>query len=159
MKRFNFLDALIKSLVVVSLVFSSWMVSAAANDYVYEFPNEELKQRYEQLTFELRCPKCQNQNVADSNAPISADIREKVYQLLMEGKSNQEIIDYMVARYTEFVTYRTPINWATVWLYILPIMLLVAGIAVIVRRTRQTAPAVELTEEQKQQLNQLLNKK
>ena len=72
----------------------------------YEFSDPELEQRYQQLSQELRCPKCQNQNIADSNAPISQDLRKLLYQQLEAGADDEEILEYMVARYGEFVRYR-----------------------------------------------------
>ena len=72
----------------------------------YDFSSGELEERYQQLSAELRCPKCQNQNIADSNAPIAQDLRRLLYQQLEEGSSDAQILDHMVARYGEFVRYR-----------------------------------------------------
>ncbi|RML38486.1 Cytochrome c-type bioproteinsis protein CycL, partial [Pseudomonas syringae pv. maculicola] len=71
--------------------------------------------RYSELTRELRCPKCQNQDIADSNAPIAADLRKEIYRMLGEGQSNQKIIDFMVDRYGDFVRYKPSLN-ARTWL-------------------------------------------
>ncbi|MFQ3228960.1 cytochrome c-type biogenesis protein CcmH [Reinekea sp.] len=102
----------------------------AANELL-TFDNEELRERYLQLSFEFRCPKCLNQNVADSNAPISEDIRQKTYEMLHQGFSDQEIVDYMVDRYTEFVIYKPQMSFLTIWLWILPFGLLFAGLLVV----------------------------
>ncbi|EDS6375163.1 cytochrome c-type biogenesis protein CcmH, partial [Salmonella enterica subsp. diarizonae] len=90
-----------------------------------------------QLTEQLRCPKCQNNSIADSNAMIATDMRRKVYDLMQEGKSRQEIIDYMVARYGNFVTYDPPLTPLTVLLWVLPLAAIVAGGWIIVARTRR----------------------
>lgn len=123
----------------------------------YNWQNPELEARYEQLTFELRCPKCQNQNVADSNAPIAEDIRDKVAEMLLAGNTNKEIVDHMVDRYTDFVTYKTRINWRTIWLYIAPAALLVLGVLALVFRTRRMGnKKTVITDEQQELLDQLL---
>ena len=77
-----------------------------ANAEVVAFSDESLRPRYQQLIEELRCPKCQNQNLADSNSPISNDLRAQVQRLLEEDLSYQQIKDYLVARYSEFILYR-----------------------------------------------------
>ena len=97
----------------------------------YEFSDAALEQRYQVLSAELRCPKCQNQNIADSNAPIAQDLRKRLYQQLEEGASDDEILDYMVARYGEFVRYRPRFSGATAILWLAPVLLLLAGAVVV----------------------------
>ncbi|MEZ1376538.1 cytochrome c-type biogenesis protein CcmH, partial [Enterobacter hormaechei] len=70
-------------------------VAKAAID-TYQFRDDAERERYQQLTKELRCPKCQNQDIADSNAPIAADLRREIFRMLGEGKDNQQIVDFMV---------------------------------------------------------------
>ena len=77
-------------------------VARAAID-TYEFKDEAERERFRVLTEELRCPKCQNQNIADSNAPIATDLRREIFRMLEEGKGDDEIVDYLVARYGDFV--------------------------------------------------------
>ncbi|UZG98083.1 cytochrome c-type biogenesis protein CcmH, partial [Salmonella enterica subsp. enterica] len=84
--------------------------SARATTDVMPFKDEAQEQQFRQLTEQLRCPKCQNNSIADSNAMIATDMRRRVYDLMQEGKSRQEIIDYMVARYGNFVTYDPPLT-------------------------------------------------
>jgi cytochrome c-type biogenesis protein CcmH len=129
----------------------------------YEFSDPELEVRYQQLSAELRCPKCQNQNIADSNAPISQDLRRLLYQQLEAGADDEEILDYMVARYGEFVRYRPSFSGATVMLWLAPALLLLAGIVVAMvtlrtRRDRPAAAATELSAQDRQQLQDLLTK-
>ena len=102
----------------------------------YEFSDELLESRYRQLSAELRCPKCQNQNIADSNAPIAQDLRKLLYQQLEEGASDDEILDHMVARYGEFVRYRPSFSGATAILWLAPLLLLAAGIVVLLLTLR-----------------------
>ncbi len=109
---------------------------ARATTDVMPFRNEAQEQQFRQLT-ELRCPKCQNNSIADSNAMIATDMRRKVYDLMQEGKSRQEIIDYMVARYGNFVTYDPPLTPLTVLLWVLPLAAIVAGGWIIVVRPRR----------------------
>ncbi|EKQ0475356.1 cytochrome c-type biogenesis protein CcmH [Salmonella enterica] len=95
--------------------------SARATTDVMPFKDEAQEQQFRQLTEQLRCPKCQNNSIADSNAMIATDMRRRVYDLMQEGKSRQEIIDYMVARYGNFVTYDPPLTPLTVLLWVLPL--------------------------------------
>jgi cytochrome c-type biogenesis protein CcmH len=81
---------------------------------------------FRELTKELRCPKCQNQDIADSNAPIAADLRKEIFRMLGEGKDNQQIIDFMVDRYGDFVRYKPALNAKTALLWFGPAGLLLA---------------------------------
>ncbi|EGZ4583357.1 cytochrome c-type biogenesis protein CcmH [Salmonella enterica subsp. enterica serovar Teko] len=101
--------------------------SARATTDVMPFKDEAQEQQFRQLTEQLRCPKCQNNSIADSNAMIATDMRRRVYDLMQEGKSRQEIIDYMVARYGNFVTYDPPLTPLTVLLWVLPLAAIVPG--------------------------------
>jgi cytochrome c-type biogenesis protein CcmH len=130
----------------------------------YQFSNPEFEQRYHELSQELRCPKCQNQNIADSNAPISQDLRKLLYQQLEVGASDEEILDYMVARYGEFVRYRPRFSGATALLWLAPVLLMLAGVAVALlalrsRRETTGAAASELTSEEEQRLQALLEER
>ena len=113
-----------KWLCCMTLIF----VSPISFADVYEFANEQERQRYQTLIAELRCPKCQNQNIADSNSPISNDLREQVYKQVSLGRSDQEIMDYMVKRYGQFVLYRPPLDAKTSVLWLAPLGFLVAGL-------------------------------
>ncbi|MCZ6831347.1 MAG: cytochrome c-type biogenesis protein CcmH [Gammaproteobacteria bacterium] len=105
----------------------------------YEFSSDELRERYRVLTNELRCPKCQNQNIADSNAPIAKDLRQQLHRQLHAGRSDAEITEYMVARYGDFVLYRPRWEGPTLWLWMAPLIFLVLAVLVFlgsVRRAR-----------------------
>ena len=100
-------------------VFVGLLISLVAYGAIdtYEFRDEAERERYRTLTEELRCPKCQNQNIADSNAPIAMDLRKEIFRMLEEGQSNDQIIDYLVARYGDFVRYRPPVTKTTLLLW------------------------------------------
>lgn len=131
----------------------------------YEFESEEQRARFYYLSTELRCPKCQNQNIADSNAPIATDLRREIYRMLQEDRSNEEIIDFMVARYGEFVRYRPALTAETAVLWFAPAAFLLAGLLTLVfmlRRRQQahkTADDHHLSPEEQQRLKSLLEKK
>ena len=131
----------------------------------YEFANDAERDRFRELTKELRCPKCQNQDIADSNAPIATDLRREIFRMLGEGKSNQQIIDFMVDRYGEFVRYNPALTGKPAVLWFGPLGLLVGGvvvIGVIVGRRRRTSlsdHADTLSAEERQRLDTLLDKK
>jgi cytochrome c-type biogenesis protein CcmH len=150
----------IPRLALLALVLLSAPVLAVIETYTFSSP--ELEQRYQQLSSELRCPKCQNQNIADSNSPISQDLRKLLYQQLEAGADDEEIRDYMVARYGEFVRYRPRFGGATAVLWLAPGLLLLAGIAIAVvtlrgRRSRSLQPS-SLSGDEEQRLRDLLAK-
>ncbi|WP_018983526.1 cytochrome c-type biogenesis protein [Salinimonas chungwhensis] len=124
---------MIRILLLIFLCIST--VSALAAQDSYAFESVERQTRFNNLTEVLRCPMCQNQNIADSDAMISHDMRRKVYQLLQDGKTDQEVIDYMKARYGDFVYYEPPVTAGTIWLWILPALFaLIATVVVLKRR-------------------------
>ena len=137
-------------------------VAHAAID-TYEFKNDAERDRFRDLTKELRCPKCQNQDIADSNAPIATDLRREIFRRLGEGKDNQQIIDFMVDRYGDFVRYKPALTGKTAILWFGPLGLLVGGLVVIGvivgRRRSQRATQVDtLSAEERQRLDTLLDK-
>jgi cytochrome c-type biogenesis protein CcmH len=127
----------------LALVVLSVGLPARAVIETYEFSHPGLEQRYQTLSAELRCPKCQNQNIADSNAPIAQDLRRLLHQQLEAGATDEEILAYMVARYGEFVRYRPRLTGATMWLWLAPVLLLFAGATLVLLslRSRGGAPA------------------
>jgi cytochrome c-type biogenesis protein CcmH/NrfF len=121
---------------LVFLLLSIFTSTLAAAE-VMSFRDEAQEQQFHQLTAQLRCPKCQNNSIADSNAMIAIDMRQKVYALLQEGKSSAEISDYMVARYGNFVTYDPPLTPLTLLLWVLPAVAIGYGGWAIFRRSRR----------------------
>ena len=138
-------------------------IAHAAID-TYEFANDAERERFRELTKELRCPKCQNQDIADSNAPIATDLRREIFRMLGEGKDNQQILDFMVARYGDFVLYKPALTSKTAVLWFGPLALLVGGLVVIGvivgrrRRTGQVAGSDTLSAEERKRLDTLLDK-
>ena len=130
----------------------------------YRFRDDAERARYQQLTRELRCPKCQNQDIADSNAPIAADLRREIFRLLGEGQSNAQIVAFMVDRYGDFVRYKPALTPRTWLLWFGPGLLLVAGaVTLLLRVNRRRAPTPEaastLSPEERERLSRLLDRK
>ncbi len=128
----------------------------------YEFENETQRDRYQNFIEDLRCPKCQNQNLAGSDAPIATDLRHELQRLLKEGKSDSEITEYMVSRYGEFILYEPPFDKKTAVLWLAPIAFFLAGIAVLIKVARRRSASKissELTAEEQAELKHLLDDK
>jgi cytochrome c-type biogenesis protein CcmH len=107
------------------------------------FMNPEQEVRYNELILELRCLVCQNQNLADSDAPLAQDLRKEIYDMMQAGRSNEEIKTFLVDRYGDFVLYKPPIKANTLALWLAPAVLLLLGGVVVVfivrKRTRMFA--------------------
>lgn len=134
--------------------------SAQAAIDAYEFDSEVERQRFRTLTVELRCPKCQNQNIADSDAPIANDLRREIFQMIDAGQNDEYIVDFLVARYGEFVLYKPPVNARTALLWYGPAGLLALGFAllglIVLRRRRQKSTQHDLSADEQQRLAALL---
>ena len=156
------MKTLIASLLLLGGLLGAGQASAAID--VYTFDSDAQEQTFRELTKELRCPKCQNQDIADSNAPIATDLRREIYRMLGEGKDNQQILDFMVARYGDFVLYKPALTGKTAVLWFGPLALLVGGLVVIGvivgrrRRTEQTEGSDTLSAEERKRLDTLLDK-
>ena len=120
------------SLLTLSGLLFSHDVQATQENYA--FASEQQRQDFKRLTKELRCPMCQNQNIADSDAMIAHDMRRKVYQLLSQGNDHDQVIDFMKQRYGDFVYYQPPVNNSTIWLWILPFSVLLIGGWILFKR-------------------------
>ena len=134
-------------MMLIMLVFFSVSVVAVEDNYGFDDPEERVL--FLKLTEELRCPMCQNQNIADSDAMIAHDMRRKVYTLLKQGKSEDEIIAYMKDRYGDFVYYKPPVTVATVWLWALPVIFIIVVLFLVMRRPAR-APAQDTEAKLKQ---------
>ena len=147
---------------IVYLMLVLLLSGAAAAEVadVYDFSDRAQEQRYQNLIAELRCPKCQNQNIADSNAPISKDMRDAVYRMMKDGASNEEIVESLVGRFGEFVRdkpefeSRTFLLWATPAITVLGGLLVVAGVVIRSRRAGPESPA--LSAEEKARVDKML---
>ena len=126
----------------------------------YAFDSEQQEDRFKKLTYEMRCPKCLNSNIAGSDAPIAADLRMEIYDQIREGRSNDEIIEFMSSRYGDFILYRPRLTMGTFILWFGPAFLLLAGI-VIVRRMMMNSQRIAnnetgLSSAEQEQLRQIL---
>lgn len=150
-------DVLQVVLLLLALAALPWPVHAEA-EAPFKFASDAERERYKELTEQLRCLVCQNQTLADSDAPLAHDLRREVYGMMQQGKDNKQITDFLVARYSDFVLYRPPLKGVTYLLWFGPFLFLVLGLFVLIyvirRRNRQSQP--ELTEEEKGRLQQLL---
>tara|TARA_Y100001956_G_scaffold10630_2_gene9412 strand:- start:1071 stop:1550 length:480 start_codon:yes stop_codon:yes gene_type:complete len=136
-----------KKLMLSLFAALAFSIAAHAAIEVHEFDTLEQEQQFKELGNTLRCPKCQNNTIADSNAELAVDLREKVYEMTKAGKSKQEIIDYMIARYGNFVTYNPPFTVATAILWVGPIGVLLVGFGFIVLRSRTKKVTPEQNED------------
>ncbi|MDZ7683696.1 MAG: cytochrome c-type biogenesis protein [Gammaproteobacteria bacterium] len=146
-----------RTIVVLMTLLS---LSAHAAIDAYEFPDEALETRYTNLIEKLRCPQCLNTNLAGSDAMIAKDLRREVHRMLLEGKSDEEILAFMHERYGDFILYEPRVTPATLVLWYGPFVLLGVGAliagAVIWRRRRNSS--ARLTGDEQARLNQLLSK-
>lgn len=129
-----------------SLVFACFLGSTAAQaDTATEAAiaaDPVAEKRLLGLSEELRCLVCQNQNIADSNAELAQDLRREIRGMIKDGKSDKEIIDFMVVRYGDFVLYRPPVKGITLLLWGGPVLLLILGLIALIRYQRRRAERV-----------------
>lgn len=118
--------------------------AALAIDTERDFADPALQARYEGITRELRCLVCQNETIADSNASLAVDLRREVHQMIAEGKTDQEIKDFMLARYGDFVLYKPRVTGKTLVLWAAPALLLLFGVLAAVRFIRQRAREADI---------------
>jgi len=126
--------------IAVVLLFGS--LRALAVD-ITVLPNEQLQQRYEALTHELRCMQCMNNSIADSPVGLASDLRRDVKEQLLAGKSDDEIRASMVRRYGNVILFTPAFNSASAWVWLMPLIGLLAGIVIAVRIVRQRRGLVE----------------
>lgn len=154
-----------KAFALAIALAAAWLaLPGASNAQVFEnrsFEDPENARRYRDLIRELRCLVCQNQNLADSNAELAADLRQITYEMIRAGKSDAEIIDFMVSRYGDFVLYRPPFKPETILLWAGPFLFLAAGLWLLLARIRrrETAPvkADPLSGDDRSRLQRLLD--
>ncbi|PAU81377.1 cytochrome c-type biogenesis protein CcmH [Halovibrio salipaludis] len=154
------MNAIVKTAeaVLVLLAVALFAMPATAQE---RFEDPQLRERFSELTRELRCPKCQNESIAESGAPISADMRERVRKMMREGATDEEIRQAMVDRFGSFVSYRpvfAPHTWA---LWIGPFVVLVIGVGVVLalvarNRARRELDSTPLSEEERRRAEQWL---
>ena len=129
----------------------------AAPVATYDFASEQQEALFNKLSNELRCLVCQNQAISDSNADLAKDLRDEIYGMLQQGKSEAEIIDFMVARYGDFVLYRPPLKPMTWLLWFGPAIALIAGFFFVLRivSKQKRAAATDISSEELERLKGL----
>ena len=142
---------------IVVLLFSKESVLASID--AYPFPNKELTDRYEQLISELRCPQCLNTNLAGSDAMIAQDLRREVHRMLIEGKTDKEVLDFMYFRYGDFVLYDPRFELKTLALWLSPLLLLLAAGFIWLNTVRAEKDALPWDEDDEKKLNEILEAK
>ncbi|WP_445003517.1 cytochrome c-type biogenesis protein [Halomonas mongoliensis] len=152
--------ALIRTLLTTLVLLLVAGTVQAAGIEVREFDDPVMEQRYRSLTASMRCPTCENQAINDSDAPVSADMRDRIYLLLQEGVSDIEIRDHMVQRFGDYILYNPRLEGRTFLLWGLPAGLVVLGaiLVVLIVRSRKTASAQALSEEERARLQALINR-
>lgn len=146
-----------KFIVFLSLLLLSGG-SAWATEDQYQFDNAAQSKLFFELSKELRCPKCQNQNLADSDAMIAADLKRKVHDLVKQGQSKEQVIAYMKQRYGDFVYYQPPLNSMTIWLWLLPALFILAALAWLLLNRKNNTADVELDSAQQKRAEELLER-
>lgn len=148
-----------KRIIAVVLLMFAWAVQGHAKEAQPVMGNEALQERVMKLAGELRCLVCQGESLAESHSDFAADMLKKIRELIQQGKTNQEVKDYLVARYGDFILYRPPFSGITAYIWIAPFVIAVAGAGLLIfnikrRRTRiQVAP---LSQEEQARVASLL---
>ena len=146
---------------LLALILLCLPLYAGAAIDAYPFPNDQMRQRYNHLIDELRCPQCLNTNIAGSDAMIAKDLRRRVHKLVLEGKTDQQILDYMHARYGDFILYKPRVEPGTLVLWFGPLVLFIIAAFVAVRLVsdRRSKGPSDLSESDEERLNKLLQNK
>ena len=145
--------------VLLCLLLASLPAWGVVETYDFDTPAQE--QRFRELSEELRCLVCQNENLANSRADLARDLRRQLHEMIVGGASKGEVVDYMVARYGDFVLYRPPVKRTTWLLWFGPALLALLAIAVLVRMVRANARAAEapLDPAEQSRVNHILSRK
>ncbi|SEM18692.1 cytochrome c-type biogenesis protein [Halomonas daqiaonensis] len=140
--------------------FLLWPILGQAAVEVRKFDDPVTEQRYRDLTAALRCPKCENQAIDDSESPIAGDMRDRVYLQLQDGRSDKEILDFMVSRFGDYVLYNPRLEGRTLLLWGLPVGLVLLGALVVVLmvRARRRTSVRDLSPEERARLDDLIKR-
>jgi len=153
--------SVLSALSAILVVFALSAGLAAADEAQPIAENPELEARVMDLAHKLRCLVCQNQSIAESNAPLAVDLRNQVREQFAAGKSEDAVVDYLVARYGDFVLYLPPFKGATMLLWLGPALLLIGGTGWLAwrlrRRAKETEAAPHLTQDERARASALLN--
>jgi len=146
------------SVLALCLLLGAGMTQAGVTLEAFKFNSKAEEQHFKDLIEELRCLVCQNQSLVDSDAELAHDLRAEVYDMIQAGKNDEEIVEFLVARYGDFVLYNPPVKPSTYLLWFGPfVLLLIAGLLLLrsIRR-QQKEPAAEISAEERERLNTLL---
>ena len=158
--RFGYISYSLRRIAVLVVVCSlpSGAVMAASQIDTFSFTDEFQERRYRALIEEFRCPKCLNTNLAGSDAPIARDLRKVVYRLVVtQGMSDQEVRDYLHARYGDFILYDPPFNSKTWYIWLVPIALGALALFVLLRLVRGArSSATVLNAQQQERLQEIV---
>jgi len=151
---------LFPALLFVWLLLGALPASATATLEAFKFASEAEELHFKDLIAEIRCLVCQNQSLADSDAELAHDLRTEVYDMVQEGRSDAEIIDFLVKRYGDFVLYKPPLKPSTWFIWFGPFVLLAIAAVLLVRALRRQgkAPAAEISAAERKRLDALLGK-
>lgn len=155
-----------KQWLIISLISLLWInLNTLAGEADALAQDPALEARLKVMSEELRCLVCQNQTLADSDAPLAEDLRREIRLQMQEGKSNQEVMDYLVSRYGDFVRYRPPFNTTTALLWVGPFVLMLVGLLslfVMLRRRQKSGTEASsdapLSADEASKVHELLNK-
>lgn len=149
-------------LMAIFLSVLPWSGPSPAAITAYQFDDPVQERRFKELTGQLRCLVCQNQTIAESNAGLARDLKDVTYRMIHEGRTDEQIVNFMVERYGDFVLYRPPFKPVTALLWAGPPLLLAAGMAallLLVRRRFGSEPGVHaLSPAERQRLNRILKR-
>ena len=129
-------------IIPLAAILTLWVASAAVAIDPTQMPTPALEARYLSLTHELRCMQCQDESIADSPVDLAADLRRQVREMLIAGKSDDDVRNFMVARYGEFILFRPRMSLKNAWLWLAPGVLLLVGALVAIRILKQRAALV-----------------
>lgn len=118
------------------LLFSMPVAYAEDHAELYRFASPKHQERFQDLTHQFRCLVCQNQTLADSNAPLAVDMKNKIFTMVVDGANDQEITDFLKQRYGDFISYQPPFNQATFLLWLGPLGILILSLLVVFRRLK-----------------------
>ena len=143
---------------MVSVVLSFTLPVLAVQIEFHTFENEKREKLYLDLIAELRCVKCQNQNLAESNAELATDMREKTYEMITAGKSREDVVNYMTARYGDFVLYKPPFKSKTILLWVGPPLLLFLSLFMLLKIVRKQSKQVpkQLSDDERESVRSVL---
>lgn len=143
-------------LLILTMLCLGFSLAHAKTTDLYQFATPNQHQRFHKLTFELRCLVCQNQNLADSEAPLAKDLRQQVATKIRQGQTDKQIIDYLVKRYGDFILFKPPLLRITFLLWFGPFILALASIIILLYSIRKKPKQQALTQDDQARLNQLL---